>query len=102
MKGKTKIDNQKEEKIDPLTTDKAEIYLEGLRIATEVGYISRSMLQRKLSVGYVFASEIFEWMIEQVFVARGLKKEYERNVLITAEEYERFRNSIDIPGNRQF
>ena len=49
MKEKTEIDNQ-EEKIDPLTTEKAEVYLEGLRIAAEMGSISCGMLQRKLSI----------------------------------------------------
>ena len=96
MKEKTKIDNQ-EEKIDPLTTDKAEVYLEGLRIACEMGSISCVMLQRKLSIGYAFAFRILEWMVEQGFIDKGLKKDYIKRTLITPEEYERFRDSIDIP-----
>jgi len=96
MKEKTKIDNQ-EEKIDPLTTDKAEVYLEGLRIACEMGSISCVMLQRKLSIGYAFAFRILEWMIEQGFIDKGLKKDYIKRTLITLDEYERFRDSIDIP-----
>ena len=96
MKEKTKLKNQ-EEKINPLTTNKAEVYLEGLRIAAEMGSISCVMLQRKLSIGYVFAFRILEWMIEQGFVDQGLKKDYIKRTLITFEEYERFRDSIDIP-----
>ena len=96
MKEKTKIDKQ-EEKIDPLTTDKAEVYLEGLRIACEMGSISCVMLQRKLSIGYAFAFRILEWMVEQGFIDKGLKKDYIKRTLITSEEYERFRESIDIP-----
>ena len=96
MKEKTKIDNQ-EEKIDPLTTDKAEVYLEGLRIACEMGSISYVMLQRKLSIGYAFAFRILEWMVEQGFIDKGLKKDYIKRTLITPKEYERFRDSIDIP-----
>lgn len=95
MKEKTKIDNQ-EEKIDPLTSDKAEVYLEGLRIACEMGSISCVMLQRKLSIGYAFAYRILEWMVEQGFIDKGLKKDYIKRTLITPEEYERFRDSIDI------
>ena len=96
MKEKTKIDTQ-EEKIDPLTTDKAEVYLEGLRIACEMGSISCVMLQRKLSIGYAFAFRILEWMVEQGFIDKGLKKDYIKRTLITLDEYERFRDSIDIP-----
>ena len=96
MKEKIKIDNQ-EEKFDPLTTDKAEVYLEGLRIACEMGSISCVTLQRKLSIGYAFAFRILEWMIEQGFIDKGLKKDYIKRTLITSEEYERFRDSIDIP-----
>ena len=96
MKEKTKIDKQ-EEKIDPLTTDKAEVYLEGLRIACEMGSISCVMLQRKLSIGYAFAFRILEWMVEQGFIDKGLKKDYIKRTLITLDEYERFRDSIDIP-----
>lgn len=96
MDEKTKIDNQ-EEKIDPLTTDKAEVYLEGLRIACEMGSISCVMLQRKLSIGYAFAFRILEWMVEQGFIDKGLKKDYIKRTLITLDEYERFRDSIDIP-----
>ena len=96
MKEQTKIDTQ-EEKIDPLTTDKAEVYLEGLRIACEMGSISCVMLQRKLSIGYAFAFRILEWMVEQGFIDKGLKKDYIKRTLITPEEYERFRDSIDIP-----
>lgn len=96
MKEKAKIDNQ-EEKIDPLTTDKAEVYLEGLRIACEMGTISCVMLQRKLSIGYAFAFRILEWMVERGFVDKGLKKDYIKRTLITPEEFERFRESIDIP-----
>ena len=96
MGEKTKIDNQ-EEKIDPLTTEKAEVYLEGLRIAAEMGSISCVMLQRKLSIGYAFAFRILEWMVEQGFIDKGLKKDYIKRTLITLEEYERFRDSIDIP-----
>ena len=80
-----------------MTTDKAEVYLEGLRIACEMGSISCVMLQRKLSIGYAFAFRILEWMVEQGFIDKGLKKEYIKRTLITLEEYERFRNSIDIP-----
>ena len=96
MDEKTKIDNQ-EEKLDPLTTDKAEVYLEGLRIAVEMGSISCVMLQRKLSIGYAFAFRILEWMVEQGFIDKGLKKDYIKRTLITLEEYERFRDSFDIP-----
>ena len=96
MKEKTKIDNQ-EEKIDPLTTEKAEVYLEGLRIAAEMGSISCVMLQRKLSIGYAFAFRILEWMIEQGFIDKSLKKDYIKRTLITLDEYERFMDSIDIP-----
>ena len=90
------MDNQ-EEKIDPLTTDKAEVYLEGLRLAAEMGSISCVILQRKLSIGYAFAFRILEWMIEQGFIVKGLKNDYIKRTLITLEEYERFRDSIDIP-----
>ena len=96
MKENTKVKNQ-EEKIDPLTTDKAEVYLEGLRIASEMGSISCVMLQRKLSIGYALAFRILEWMIEQGFIDKGLKKDYIKRTLITLDEYERFRDSIDIP-----
>ena len=96
MKEKTKVDNQAE-KIDPLTTDKAEVYLEGLRLAAEMGSISCVILQRKLSIWYAFAFRILEWMIEQGFIVKGLKHDYIKRTLITLEEYERFRDSIDIP-----
>lgn len=96
MKEKAKIDNQ-EEKIDLLKTDKAEICLEGLRIACEMGTISCVMLQRKLSIGYAFAFRILEWMVERGFVDKGSKKDYIKRTLITPEEFERFRESLDIP-----
>ena len=97
MKERVEIDYQEEYKIDPLTTDKAEIYLEGLRIACEMGSISCVMLQRKLSIGYTLAFRILQWLIEQGFVSKGLKQNYTKKTLITPEEYERFRDSIDIP-----
>ena len=75
MGEKTKIDNQ-EEKIAPLTTEKAEVYLKGLRIAAEMGSISCVMFQRKLSIDYAFVFRILEWMIEQGFIDKGLKKDY--------------------------
>ncbi len=87
---------EKEEIIDPLTTDKAEIYLEGLRIATDIGSISCVILQRKLSISYAFAFRIIEWMIEQGFIVKGLKKDYIKKVLITPKEYEHFRENLNI------
>ena len=50
---------------DPLTTDKAEIYLEGLRIAVQTGKISCATLQRKMRVGYITAVNVVEWLKEQ-------------------------------------
>ena len=40
---------------------------------------------------------MFTEKIEQGFIDKGLKKDYIKRTLITLDEYERFRDSIDIP-----
>ena len=90
------IDNVKQtiKKIDPLSTDKAKVYLDALRIAVEDGTITCSKIQRKLSVGYAFATDIVEWMVEQGFVVVDSQDKYLRKTVMTPEAYEQFRASL--------
>ena len=44
-------------------------YLEGLKYAVQVGTVSISMLQRRLSVGYPKAGHIIAWMEENGFIS---------------------------------
>ena len=96
MKEKTKIDKQ-EIRVDPLMTDMAHTYMNGLRLAAEVGSISCVMIQRRLGVGYALAFRILEWMVEQGFVQNGGKGQIVKQTLITLDEYEHFRKCIEIP-----
>lgn len=80
----------KEEKLDPLMTEQAEIYLKGLQIAVEEGNISCSLLQRKLQIGYVLAANILAWLTERGFMKKDLKGEYLKTVVMTKEEFEFF------------
>ena len=56
--------------------------IEGLKLAYENAEISRVLLQSKLSIGYVDASNIFEWLLEKAYIDKNGK------TIITKEEYE--------------
>ena len=57
--------------------------IEGLKLAYENAEISRVLLQSKLSIGYVDASNIFEWLLDKAYIDKDGK------TIISKEEYEK-------------
>lgn len=81
--------------VDPLSTDKAKIYLEALRIAVEDGAITCSKIQRKLRIGFALAANIVDWMVDQGFVV-AVPQDHLRITVMTPEAYEQFVSSLEI------
>ena len=62
-----------------------EKYLEALKITVELGTVSISILQRRLSVGYPTAGKIIEWMEQCGFIS-SFSGQSSRKVYLTEEE----------------
>jgi len=77
-------------KVDPGDMPKDDLFDEAVRVVLETKRGSVSLLQRRLGVGYARASRIIEMM-----AGAGILGEYKgsqaREVLMTLEEYEQFR-----------
>lgn len=56
--------------IDNIENEKDELYLEALRIITETGLASISMLQRRLKIGYNRSARIIEIMEKEGFIGQ--------------------------------
>ena len=81
-------------RVDAADMPRDELFDEAVRVVLETKRGSVSLLQRRLSVGYARASRIIEMM-----AAAGILGEYKgsqaREVLMTLEEYEQIRESME-------
>lgn len=88
-------------KVNASDMPRDELFDEGVRVVLETKRGSVSLLQRRLSVGYARASRIIEMM-----AGAGILGEYKgsqaREVLMTAEEYERIREQMDADAEAGF
>ncbi len=64
-----------------------ELTIKALQIACEKGEISCVILQRELSIGYVLASDLCEWLEENGYVS-SINENYKRKTIITKQEFE--------------
>ena len=87
-------------KIDASDLTKDELFDDGVRIVLETQRGSVSLLQRRLNIGYARASRIIEMM-----AAAGILGEYKgsqaREVMMTAEEYERLRERMEAEAKQE-
>jgi len=78
-----------------------ELFDDAVRVVLETKRGSVSLLQRRLSIGYARASRIIEMM-----AGAGILGEYKgsqaREVLMTADEYERIREQMDADAEAGF
>lgn len=81
---------------DPLNIEQALVYIEALNLSIEQGFVSRSLFQRKLSIGYRFADSIFNWMEQNGYIEFGEKDKFERKTLITKDEFESFMANMNL------
>ena len=88
------INDEKQKKIDPLTTADAKLYLDALEFAIKEGFVSSVKLQRRFCIGYPRAADIFEWMEEQGFIQ--VKKQTEVTVVMTMDEFVAFRANYNV------
>ena len=88
-----------ENEIEPLSSERAPVYLGALCIAVERKIISRSILQRELSIGYEYANTIFRWMENKGYIESGTNDEYERRTLITHEDFESIKTNLELPSD---
>jgi S-DNA-T family DNA segregation ATPase FtsK/SpoIIIE len=81
-------------KVDPGEMPKDDLFDEAVRIVLETKRGSVSLLQRRLGIGYARASRIIEMM-----AGAGILGEYKgsqaREVTMTVEEYEQFRQQME-------
>jgi S-DNA-T family DNA segregation ATPase FtsK/SpoIIIE len=81
-------------KVDPGEMPKDELFDEAVRVVLETKRGSVSLLQRRLGIGYARASRIIEMM-----AGAGILGEYKgsqaREVMMTLEEYEQFRQQME-------
>jgi len=88
-------------KVDAADMPRDDLFDEAVRVVLETKRGSVSLLQRRLSVGYARASRIIEMM-----AAAGILGEYKgsqaREVLVTAEEYERVRDQMNADAEAGF
>lgn len=66
------------------------IYLDALKLIINEEEVSCVFLQLKLSIGYEIAYDILEQMEKEGYVSALNEKTYERKVLITKEQLEKF------------
>ena len=87
-------------RIDAAEMRKDELFDEAVRIVLESQRGSVSLLQRRLSIGYARASRIIEMM-----AGAGILGEYKgsqaREVMMTLEEYEQFREQMDAEAEEE-
>ncbi len=80
--------------IDPSDMVKDELFDDGVRVVLQTKRGSVSLLQRRLGIGYARASRMIEMM-----AASGILGEYKgsqaREVMVTLEEYENIRKSMN-------
>ena len=69
----------------------APILLEAIECVIETGQASTSFIQRKFKVGYARAGKIIDRM-EEIGVISGYRGSRPREVLITMEEWNRFKS----------
>jgi DNA segregation ATPase FtsK/SpoIIIE-like protein len=68
-------------------TDEDSIFKAALEIALEIGNISTSMLQRKLSIGYTSASRIIDKMVEMNIIVMNENSKRSGRVVITKQDF---------------
>jgi S-DNA-T family DNA segregation ATPase FtsK/SpoIIIE len=87
-------------KLDASEMSKDELFDEAVRVVLETQRGSVSLLQRKLNIGYARASRIIEMM-----AGAGILGEYKgsqaREVMMTAEEYERIREQMQAEAEQE-
>lgn len=62
-------------------------YINSLRLAVQLGYISISLLQRKMSFGFPKAAKIFDWMESEGYVVASQTGK-QKQVVFTKEQFE--------------
>jgi len=87
-------------KLDASEMSKDELFDEAVRVVLETQRGSVSLLQRRLNIGYARASRIIEMM-----AGAGILGEYKgsqaREVMMTAEEYERIREQMQAEAEQE-
>jgi S-DNA-T family DNA segregation ATPase FtsK/SpoIIIE len=80
--------------MDPSEMRRDELFDDAVRVVLETKRGSVSLLQRRLNIGYARASRIIE-MMASVGVLGEYKGSQAREVMLTAEQYEEMRSSMD-------
>ena len=82
------VNNTTTQKVDTKEEEDLDLLKSGIRVCFLSEYGSTSLLQNKLSIGYMKASRLMERLIELGYISKSTNAQQRRSVLITEEEFE--------------